>query len=301
MPMVSIVLPTFNGDRYLSAAIESCIMQTFHDWEMLVVDDGSTDRSGEIAARWAASDPRISVVRHSRNRGLPVALNTGFAMAKAPYLTWTSDDNRYAPSAIMEMTRELNDDSAVDIVYTDYYVIDAEGNVIFLNSVSEYTRLVTGNCIGPCFLYRRAVQEHLRMYRVDAFLAEDLDFWLRASMHFRFKRLQQPLMYYRLHPGSLTSRRKEEILAVTERTIMELLPELPWATRQMKARGLLALALNMSRHGHYGRTATYLLRAYTLAPWFCSKHIVSVFVGRNAGAPSPGASWQPPRSGWRQP
>ena len=96
----SIVLPVFNGDRYLQQALESCLQQTHRNLEILVVDDGSTDGTADIIAEQAARDPRIISIQNDQNLGLPSALNIGFARAKGEFLTWTSHDNFYESNAI---------------------------------------------------------------------------------------------------------------------------------------------------------------------------------------------------------
>ena len=95
--LVSIVLPVYNGARFLAEAIQSCLAQTYPHWELIVVDDCSTDDSPQIVAGFAADDARIRVIRHAHNRKLPGALNTGFDAARGEYLTWTSDDNLLPP------------------------------------------------------------------------------------------------------------------------------------------------------------------------------------------------------------
>ena len=268
-PMISIVLPTFNGSRYLKQAIESCIRQTCADWELIVVDDGSEDSTGDIAAEYARRDRRISVLRHDRNAGLPTALNTGFGRARGAYFTWISDDNIYAETAMEEMLRELESDGVYEIVYAEHYLMDADGNVTSLLQAPPYTRLVYGNCIGPCFLYTKRVHERLGGYDPGSFCAEDLDFWLRASIQFKMKPLPRPLMRYRRHPASLTSLRQKEILQATERVMLELLPRLPWATAALKAEGFLALAQRVGRERRYLRTMKHVARALRYSPRAC--------------------------------
>ena len=87
MPKISIVLPTFNGERYLKSSIHSILSQTFPDWELIIVDDCSTDGTADIIKRYAQSDSRIRVIRNEKNQKLPGSLNIGFSVAKGEYLT----------------------------------------------------------------------------------------------------------------------------------------------------------------------------------------------------------------------
>src|SRR5690349_9470116 len=118
-PLVSIVLPTRNGSRYLNESLQSIVDQTWTNWELIVVNDGSTDDTGRMIDTWAAKDTRIRAVHLKTNVGVPSALNRGFAEAQGEYFTWTSDDNRYRPAAIERFMIYLQSHPDVDLVYSD--------------------------------------------------------------------------------------------------------------------------------------------------------------------------------------
>jgi hypothetical protein len=208
---VSIVLPTYNGSRYIRQSLDSCLQQTFANFEVLVVDDGSSDDIRGIVDGY--SDARIRYIRHPRNRGLAEALNTGFRNARGEYLTWTSDDNYYERDAIEEMVRFLETYGDVDFVYADSFVIDDEGNAAQHAPVfrtGPVQSLERDNFIGACFLYRRAVYERTGDYDANLRLVEDYDYWLRVAGHFTMQRLARPLYHYRYHQQSLTSTHSRE-------------------------------------------------------------------------------------------
>ncbi|MFC1836729.1 glycosyltransferase family 2 protein [Thermodesulfobacteriota bacterium] len=204
-PLVSIVLPTYNGERYLADAVESCVEQTYDKWELIIVDDASKDRTPDIIAAYVKKDSRIRSFRHRENCKLPAALNTGFAHARGDLLTWTSDDNLYREEALSVMVEHLDNNPSVDIVYCDFSLIDDSGDLIGHVVNREPDRLSYGNCCGACFLYRVSVQEALGGYNEDLFLAEDYDFWLRASATFTLHHLSCDLYLSRVHPDSLSS------------------------------------------------------------------------------------------------
>lgn len=242
-PLVSIVLPTYNGTRYLDQAVRSCLDQTYTNWELIIVDDASTDDTPVRVAQYAATESRIRSVRHETNRKLPAALNTGFSLAKGEYLTWTSDDNCYRANALAEMVSFLISRPEVDVVYTDYTVIDEAGNPIKSVVVAPVEELVNRNCIGPCFLYRRTVQETLGSYAEDLYLAEDYDFWLRASALFQLQPLHKDLYLYRIHSSSLTSLQGRQAYLAACESLKRNLPRLRWVSRTTQAACYLRIAV----------------------------------------------------------
>ena len=169
-PLVSIVLPTYNGSRYIHKAIKSCLEQTYPHLELIIIDDGSTDNTAQIVQSF--KDLRLNFIHLDQNQGHIAALNQGFARAQGQYLTWTSDDNYYAPQAMAQMLEELSE-AQVDFVYTRYYVIDEDGNIQRTGRTEPPAYLDIDNCVGGCFLYRRQVYETIGDFNSEAFLAED--------------------------------------------------------------------------------------------------------------------------------
>jgi hypothetical protein len=205
VPRVSIVLPTYNGSKYLRQSIQSCLDQSHRNIELIVVDDGSREKIGAVVGEF--SDRRIRYVRHETNRGLPASLNTGFELTTGTYLTWTSDDNYYAGDAIERLTRFLQRHPTVSFVYSSMFIVDdrSAGSVPTVRRVLPPSDLRHQNSVGGCFLYSREVYQEIGDYQTSATLVEDYDYWIRVSKRFRMQRLITPLYYYRYHDQSLTS------------------------------------------------------------------------------------------------
>jgi glycosyltransferase involved in cell wall biosynthesis len=206
-PLVSIVLPTYNGSRYIRESVGSCLAQRFTDFELIIVNDCSTDDTAAIIEELGQQDARIRIIHNEFNKKLPLSLNTGFAQAKGKYHTWTSDDNYYAPEALEKMVAILEEDTHIDLVYTDYSLVDEEGHVFgtrtFYNIYDNFTDWL--GC-GACFLYKEEVFRANKGYNPGAFLIEDYDFFMRAYLQFNFFYLPgYDLYFYREHPSSLTS------------------------------------------------------------------------------------------------
>lgn len=227
--LVSVVLPVFNGARYLGEAIESVLGQTWQDWELIVVDDGSTDGSGAIAAQYAARDRRVRLITQE-NQKLPRALNRGFGEAAGEFFTWISADNRMLPGCLASMAEALRHSPDADMVTGNMFLIGptgqrlrghgwfelppGSGNVI-LPASTALLNTVANNTIGAAFLYRGSVDAVLGGYSPRQFMLEDYDYFMRLNSLFHIRHLSQkePIYAYRMHPDSLTAR--DEALGIT--------------------------------------------------------------------------------------
>ncbi|MBI2868956.1 MAG: glycosyltransferase [Chloroflexi bacterium] len=206
--LVSIVLPTYNGARYLRQSIESCLNQTYSNIELIIVDDGSTDDTPDIIGSFR--DSRIKSLKHDKNKGLPHALNTGFAAARGEFLTWTSDDNEYLPQAIEEMVAFLTVQDC-PFVYCDYFSVSDEMAEKKPIKFPDFPPFERGNYIGACFMLRREVAAETGEYDSGVSLVEDYDYWIRISRKFSMKHLARPLYLFRKHDRSLSATRAYEI------------------------------------------------------------------------------------------
>ncbi|OXA92210.1 glycosyltransferase family 2 protein [Flavobacterium hercynium] len=209
---ISIILPVYNGRKYLATSIESCLNQTHKDIELIIVNDCSTDDSLEIMNQYAEKDDRIIIIDNKENKKLPASLNIGHRMATGDLITWTSDDNYYELDALEIMKNEIQQ-KEVDIVYSNFFLIDDIGSQIRKVELLGIENIIFGNFISCCFLYKKEVFIRNKEYNEDLFLTEDYDFWLRALLHSRYAQIQKSLYHYRKHPESLTN----QIAVNTER------------------------------------------------------------------------------------
>jgi len=214
-PLVSIILPTYKRAHLLAQAMRSVLDQTYANLELIVVDDNSPDDTAAVVQSF--DDPRIRYLKNAPNLKLPRALNRGFAMARGEYLTWTSDDNLLAPTAIERMVGMLAGGEC-DFVYADYWLFseqDANGRPIAPqhDRLLDTLRLDKGNHIGACFLYTRELYEAVGDYDPELFLVEDYDYFLRAARQFRFYHIAEPLYYFRRDDATLYCSRFPEVKA----------------------------------------------------------------------------------------
>jgi glycosyltransferase involved in cell wall biosynthesis len=213
MPQISIILPVYNGDRYLKESIESVLAQTFQDFELIIIDDCSTDNSEKIARDYVLKDNRVFYYGNDTNLKLPKSLNVGFSKARGQYWTWTSCDNVYLPDALEKLNKTLDAHDEVGLVYTSMGIIDECGKKKEIIHAGPADHLIFRNVVGACFLYRRSIAEKVGGYSHDLFLCEDYEYWLRIASHSKIHPIMKCLYEYRRHSQSLSHQNEREIIA----------------------------------------------------------------------------------------
>lgn len=209
--LVSIILPVYNGQKYIRESIESIINQTYKNWELLILDDCSLDDTAIIVNEYVLKDARIKYYKNEKNLKLPRNLNKGFSLSKGEYLTWTSDDNIYKPEAIEKMVNIL-ETTGKQFVYASCRVIDSHGKEIEYIMVDEKNKksILGSNPVGACFLYTRKVYKTIGDYNPDCILVEDLDYWQRICSIYDPACISEILYFYRWHDDALTSTMRQD-------------------------------------------------------------------------------------------
>ncbi len=207
---LSVVLPVFNAERYVAGAMRSLLAQSFGDFELIVIDDGSTDQSTAIVQRFAERDSRIRLIRRP-NTGIVGALNDGLAAARAPFVARMDADD-FALSRRFELQLRYLEahpecvglGSAVDF-------IDEHGARVMMcprpltheEIEAGLLRGDGGMIIHPAAMFRREAVYSIGGYRREAQYVEDLDIYLRLARVGRLANLPDTLLQYRIHPSSI--------------------------------------------------------------------------------------------------
>lgn len=214
MPSVTVVMPVYNGERYLREAIASVLAQTFRDFEFLILDDGSTDRSAEMVE--AYRDPRIRLIRQATHRGLVETLNQGFAIAGGQFVARMDADDRARPQRLERQVKRMQDDDRIGLVGCGVEVIDAHGRrrprfrLVADSHELVCWQLLFENCIAhSSVMVRREAVMQIGGYRQGSW-SEDYDLWVRMSRCYRMVQLPEVLQQYRLHPDSVLARDGEQ-------------------------------------------------------------------------------------------
>ncbi|MBD2072823.1 CHAT domain-containing protein [Phormidium sp. FACHB-592] len=215
-PLISLVMTTYNRERYVGAAIESVLQQTFTDFELLLWDDGSDDRSAAIADSFAQRDRRVRVVAAS-HRGRVAALQAAIAHTTGGYLGWVDSDDLLAPTALEQTVRILNEQPQAGVVYTDYLDMDEQGVVFRYGQRCgipySKNRLLLDFMTFQFRLMRRSIFDQVGGINGASDYAEDYDLCLRLSEVTEIHRVREPLYYYRNHAGSASQQyRLEQVL-----------------------------------------------------------------------------------------
>jgi len=211
-PAVSVLMPVRNGERWLEQSLRSIAQQTVRDFEFLVVDNGSTDRTPEILARACADDERL-VALSEPHRGIVPALNTGLAAARAPLIARLDADDMAMPNRLERQLEFMARHPDVGLLGSWADVIDTRGKVY------GHRRPVTGHddlvrilkfsnpFIHPAVMFRTGLVRQLGGYRAAFEVSEDYDLWLRMAEVTVLANLPEPLVFYRLHAGNLMFRK----------------------------------------------------------------------------------------------
>ena len=215
MPQVSVLIPVYNAAPYLAEALESVRAQDFPDFEVVCVDDGSSDGSGAILDEFEAKDARFRVIRPGRV-GLVAAANLARAEARAPLLARFDADDRMQPERLGLQVARLNEEPALDVVGTlvEHFPDEAVGDgtrryEAWLNSLTDHEAMRRDFLVelvlpNPTAMFRAEVFDAAGGF-VDDGLPEDYDFWLRAlESGARFGKIPRVLHFWREHPQRVT-------------------------------------------------------------------------------------------------
>lgn len=191
-PVVSVILPTYfrAASGLLSRAIESVLSQSFASFELIVMDDGSTDGTADMLAEFVKRDDRVIHVRHDNNSGLPaLRVNEGLMMARGRYCAYQFDDDTWTKDALSALVGELEGDSSYDVAYGKALAKLAGGGEICLGEPFNYSSLMEGNRIANnSLVHRRSVFERFGGYDMHLVMRRlcDWDLWLRWGRQVRF-------------------------------------------------------------------------------------------------------------------
>ncbi len=210
-PSVSVVIPTYNAEKYISEAMRSVLGQTFKDFELIIVDDGSTDNTLRIVDRYCRADERIVVLKNEENLKLARTLNRGIEAARGKYVARMDADDISLPNRLEKQVDFMEKNPEVGIVGGAMEIVDEEGRKrrerrywIKDEEIRKRIFLFSPFC-HPAVMMRKSVLEKSGLYDPHYNPAEDYEFYFRVGLYSEFANLKDRLIKYRIVPDSMTT------------------------------------------------------------------------------------------------
>ncbi len=211
MSQVSVVMPAYNAERFLDESIRSILDQTFRDFEFIIIDDGSTDRTGTIISHYANLDSRIKVITQ-KNMGVTNALNNGIKAAQSPYIARMDADDISLSKRLQYEVDFLQNNPDYVLVGTDFDIVDLQGQVTLQkrrlpyedDDLRDMLRVNSPFAHGSV-MYRRDAFERAGGYRKEGGSAEDYDLWVRLANFGKLYIIQKALFRWRLGDTNITT------------------------------------------------------------------------------------------------
>ena len=216
-PTVSVIIPTYNRAHLIGRAIQSVLNQTYQDFEIIIIDDGSTDNTEDIVKEFQKKDKRIKYIRHEKNRGGSAARNTGIKAAKGEYIAFLDSDDEWLPIKLGRQISEFTNKSKIALVYTGRIIIE-EGDrreqskryVISCRFGSVYKQLLEGDFIGTCssVMVRADIFKQVEGFDEKLPSRQDWDLWLRIAKDHSISCVPLYLIIYYIGFNQISARLK---------------------------------------------------------------------------------------------
>lgn len=213
-PKVSVLICVYNGEKYISQALESIYNQTYQDFEVIIVDDGSTDGTSDILVEM--KDSRTFIYRNAQNKGLTKSLNLGLKLCRGRYIARMDADDISLPRRFEKQVEFLGKNSDYALVGSSYYQMSEDGKIVSLIKVltgdSEIREgLKNQNWFGHgTVMIRRDCLSKLEGYDERYKLAQDYDLWIRVAEKYKVDNIGEPLYCWRTVPSRISNTKKEE-------------------------------------------------------------------------------------------
>jgi len=256
MPLISVIMLTYNHEKYISEAIESILNQSFKDFELIVLDDGSTDNTGNIIKKYL-SDSRVKYIYQenlgNKGFGIDKVINKAIELTNGKFICFAPGDDVSIPNRLELQINKFRLDPSIDIVFSDMWIIDEKSQVIAQKYLPEFSftsnsflrllfkiNLVT----APTVMMKRKCIEKVGLFEQG--LVSDYHYWLKSAKVLNFKFIKTPLVKYRIHQKSLSRAPENRDFLVSETirilklmrkyyTIYDLYPEIRYCKDKNRA------------------------------------------------------------------
>ena len=211
-PLVSVIIPAYNAEKYIERTIHSVLLQNYENIEIIVIDDGSTDNTATVVKKLANEDKRLHYV-HQQNGGVSSARNHGYKLSKGEYLAFLDADDIWLPNNVSKKLAHLQDNPDVGLVHSDAMVIDENDNSLNETKkgksgwILDDLLLWNGTCIPApsSILVKREVVDSVGGFDTSLSTAADQEFFFRVAAKYKIGRVEEVTWQYRMHSQNMHS------------------------------------------------------------------------------------------------
>jgi len=281
-PKISVIIPTYNRAHLLPRAIQSVLSQTYQDFELIVVDDGSTDNTEEVVKNF--KDKRIRYIQHGKSKGAPAARNTGIKTAKGEYIAFQDSDDEWFPEKLEKQMKAFdNASSEVGVVYTGFWRITKNNKKIYkpFSWISQkegdiHKGLLKRNFIAtPSIVVAQECFKKAGMFDENLLRLQDWELVLRLSKYYDFKYINEPLLISFYSPDSISA--DNGALIKAKKFILAKHFESFAKDRKSLSKHYYDLGIELRSNGDFKNGRDYFIRSIMVYP-FNIKHFLVAFI-----------------------
>ena len=222
-PKVSVIMPAYNSEKYVGEAIESILKQTFADFELIVLNDGSTDKTPDIIKKYAQKDKRIKFIDNSKNQGFIKSLNQCLDVATGEYIAKMDSDDISLPNRLEKQVKYLDEHPDVGLVGGSYQVFGQREATITFPKVIKFLDLQRWCCTSMFMLRKSIIDQNNLRFRLEYLHAEDYDFYCRFIRYAAIHNIEDVLCLYRWHGENVSNKYNEIQLRNSDKIRQEML------------------------------------------------------------------------------
>ena len=287
MVQVSVIIPTYNRAEFIYLAITSVLNQTFQDYEIVIVDDGSTDNTVSVVNGFSCD--KVRYIKHDRNKGEAESRNTGIKSSQGEFIAFIDDDDEWLPEKLDDQIKLMSQcGKQVGGIYTGILTIDRESGDIVDQIIPQkrgyiYNDLLVENCVftPSTILLRRECFEKVGLFDRNIKYGPDYDMWIRIAKEYQFEYIKEPLVRYYIHNNKLSGNYGKFIEGAEE--ILGKYGEILSRHKRAYSRHLFELGLAYCECERASKGRKALMKALYLYPWdwrYYTNFYLSLFGGR---------------------
>ncbi|MBI5874103.1 MAG: glycosyltransferase [Candidatus Omnitrophica bacterium] len=273
-PRVSVIIPVYENEQTIAEAIESVLQQEFSDFEIIIIDDGSTDGSKDIIELYRKRSPdKIKCIRQS-NQGISAARNNGIRIARGEYIAFLDADDLWIPEKLKTQVLFMDKEKNLGFSYTETFVVDIDcqltGHWKHINPTNTFEVLYNGNFIHTLtVMARRHCFDRVGLFDPHLAISQDYHMWLKLTKQFSFGHISQPLAKYRIHSNNTSKdhslRLKDHLYIISNKETAYDIPF--WKQLLRKAKTYIDFGEIFRRENKLFELSKCYIMASIMCPW----------------------------------